>query len=101
MSNVAMKQKFKSAITAIKAWLAKLSFRTGVVVLASCVLFYLLSFAQALLSISAEAKSVLFIVFFGLAKTTQYTGLAIVGVQGWQRIKSWFKRKKQSPEENA
>ena len=99
MSNAAMKQKFKSAITAIKAWLAKLSFRTGVVVLASCVLFYLLSFAQALLPISAEAKSVLFIVFFGLAKTAQYSGLAIVGVQGWQRIKSWFRRKKESHDE--
>ena len=99
MSNVAMKQKFKCAITVIKAWLATLSFRTGVLVLASCVLFYLLSFAQALLPISAEAKSVLFIVFFGLAKTTQYAGLAIVGVKGWQRIKSWFKRKKQSHEE--
>ena len=99
MSNVAMKQKFKSAITAIKSWLATLSFRTGVVVLASCVLFYLLSFAQALLPISTEAKSVLFIVFFGLAKTTQYTGLAIVGVQGWQRIKSWYRRKKESHEE--
>ena len=98
MSNVAMKQKFKSAIDAIKAWLAKLSFRTGVVVLASCVLFYLLSFAQALLPISAEAKSVLFIVFFGLAKTAQYSGLAIVGVKGWQRIKSWFKRKKELSE---
>ena len=99
MSNVAMKQKFKCAITVIKAWLATLSFRTGVLVLASCVLFYLLSFAQALLPISAEAKSVLFIIFFGLAKTTQYTGLAIVGVQGWQRIKSWFRRKKEPHEE--
>lgn len=99
MSNVAMKQKFKSAIAAIKAWLAKLSFRTGVVVLASCVLFYLLSFAQALLPISAEAKSVLFIIFFGLAKTTQYAGLAIVGVKGWQRIKSWFRRNKELSEE--
>ena len=96
-----MKQKFKSAITAIKAWLATLSFRTGVVVLASCLLFYLFSFAQALLPISAEVKSVLFIVFFGLAKTTQYSGLAIVGVQGWQRIKSWFRRKKESHDENA
>lgn len=99
MSNVAMKQRFKNAIDAIKAWLAKLSFRTGVVVLASCVLFYLLSFAQALLPISAEAKSVLFIVFFGLAKTAQYSGLAIVGVKGWQRIKSWFKSKKELSEE--
>ena len=99
MSNVAMKQKFKCAITVIKAWLATLSFRTGVLVLASCVLFYLLSFAQALLPISAEAKSVLFIIFFGLAKTAQYSGLAIVGVQGWQRIKSWFRRKKEPHEE--
>ena len=99
MSNAAMKQKFKSAITAIKAWLAKLSFRTGVVVLASCLLFYLLSFAQALLPISAETKSVQFIIFFGLAKTTQYAGLAIVGVKGWQRIKSWFRRKKEPHEE--
>ena len=94
-----MKQRFKNAIDTIKAWLAKLSFRTGVVVLASCVLFYLLSFAQALLPISAEAKSVLFVVFFGLAKTAQYSGLAIVGVKGWQRIKSWFKRKKELSEE--
>ena len=99
MSNVTMKQRFKNAIDTIKAWLAKLSFRTGVVVLASCVLFYLLSFAQALLPISAEAKSVLFVVFFGLAKTAQYSGLAIVGVKGWQRIKSWFKRKKELSEE--
>jgi phosphoglycolate phosphatase len=42
---------------------------------------------------------VLFIVFFGLAKTAQYSGLAIVGVKGWQRIKSWFKRKKELSEE--
>jgi phosphoglycolate phosphatase len=83
----------------IKAWLAKLSFRTGVVVLVFCVLFYLLSFVQALLPLSAEVKSVLFIVFFGMAKTAQYTGLAIVGVKGWQRIKSWFKRKRELHEE--
>ena len=99
MSNVTMKQRFKNAIDPIKAWLTKLSFRTGVVVLVFCVLFYLLSFAQTLLPISAEAKSVLFVVFFGLAKTAQYSGLAIVGVKGWQRIKSWFKRKKELSEE--
>ncbi len=94
-----MKQRFKNTMDAIKAWLAKLSFSTGVVVLVFCVLFYLLSFVQALLPISAEAKSVLFIVFFGMAKTAQYSGLAIVGVKGWQRIKSWFKRNKESHEE--
>jgi phosphoglycolate phosphatase len=94
-----MKQRFKNTMDTIKAWLAKLSFRTGVVVLVFCVLFYLLSFVQALLPLSAEVKSVLFIVFFGMAKTAQYTGLAIVGVKGWQRIKSWFKRKRELHEE--
>jgi phosphoglycolate phosphatase len=94
-----MKQRFKNTMDTIKAWLAKLSFSTGVVVLVFCVLFYLLSFVQALLPLSAEVKSVLFIVFFGMAKTAQYTGLAIVGVKGWQRIKSWFKRKRELHEE--
>ena len=94
-----MKQRFKNTMDTIKAWLAKLSFRTGVVVLVFCVLFYLLSFVQALLPLSAEVKSVLFIVFFGMAKTAQYSGLAIVGVKGWQRIKSWFKRKRELHEE--
>lgn len=94
-----MKQRFKNTMDTIKAWLAKLSFSTGVVVLVFCVLFYLLSFVQALLPLSAEVKSVLFIVFFGMAKTAQYSGLAIVGVKGWQRIKSWFKRKRELYEE--
>jgi phosphoglycolate phosphatase len=49
---------------------------------------------QALLPLSTSTKGVLFIVFFGLAKTTQYTGLAIVGVQGWQRIKTYIRLKR-------
>lgn len=89
-----MRLWFKNTIDTIKLWLAKLSFRTGVVVLVFCVLFYLLSFAQALLPTSAQVKTVLWVVFFGLAKTAQYSGLVIVGVKGWQRIKSWFKRGK-------
>lgn len=76
----------------IKGLLAKLSFRTGVIVLASCVVFYVLSFAQMLLPISATAKGVLWFVLFGMAKTTQYAGLAIVGIEGWRRVKGWFKR---------
>jgi phosphoglycolate phosphatase len=47
-----------------------------------------------LLPISASAKSVLWIVFFGLTKATQYTGLAIVGVEGWQRIKAYIRLKR-------
>ncbi len=85
-----MKQKLQK----IKQWLQGLSFRTGVVVLASCVVFYVLSFAQALLPISVTAKSVLWFVLFGLAKTTQYAGLAILGADGYRRVKSWFKKKK-------
>ena len=91
-----MKQFFRNLRDSIKNFLSRLSFRTGVIVLAICVLCYILSFAQALLPISATAKTTLWVIFFGLAKMTQYMALAIVGVKGWQRIKSWFKRKKQS-----
>lgn len=56
-----------------------------------CLLFYIVSFAQALLPISTTAKTALGITFFGLAKTAQYTGLAIVGVEGWRRIKAAIK----------
>ena len=74
----------------LKSLLAKLSFRTGVIFLIACVICYIISFSQMLLPISATAKSVLWFIFFGLAKATQYTGLAIVGVEGWQRIKSYL-----------
>ena len=86
---------FRSALDGIKRFLGRLSFRTGVIVLASCVVFYALSFAQMLLPISAAAKGVLWFVLFGMAKTTQYAGLAIVGVEGWRRIKAHFRRNKQ------
>ena len=78
----------------IKLLLSRLSFRTGVIVLASCVIFYVLSFAQMLLPISASAKGVLWFILFGMAKTTQYGGLAILGVEGWRRVKGWFMRRK-------
>jgi phosphoglycolate phosphatase len=47
-----------------------------------------------LLPISATAKTTLWIVLFGMAKATQYFGLAIVGIEGWQRIKSYIRRRK-------
>lgn len=87
-----VKDLFMSALAAVKRFLGRLSFRTGVIVLASCVVFYILSFAQMLLPISAAAKGVLWFVLFGMAKTTQYAGLAIVGVEGWKRLKAYFKR---------
>lgn len=78
----------------VKYYLSRLSFRTGVIILALCVPFYILSFAQMLLPISAATKGVLWFVLFGLAKTTQYTGLAILGVEGWRRVKAYFKKEK-------
>ena len=83
----------RDCIAKIKELLSRLSFRTGVIVLCLCIIFYVLSFAQALLPISAATKGVLWFVLFGMAKTAQYTGLAILGVEGWRRVKGWFKRR--------
>ncbi len=77
----------------IKTQLAKLSFRTGVIVLILCIPCYILSFAQMALDIDAALKGVLWVVFFGLAKTFQYGGITILGVEGVKRLKAKFKKK--------
>ena len=81
-------------IRRIKQWLKSLSFRTGVTVLLCCIPFYILSFAQMLLPISVAAKGVLWTLFFGLAKTCQYGGLTILGVEGYRRLKNklWHRK---------
>lgn len=89
-----MKEFFKK----IKTWLQGLSFRTGVIVLLSCIPFYIISFAQMLLPISVGAKTVLWVIFFGLAKTAQYGGLTILGVEGYRRLKNYFKKRKNREE---
>ena len=85
---------FRVLIANIKIRLSKLSFRTGVIVLLSCIPFYILSFAQMALPISAGVKGVLWIILFGLAKTTQYGGLTILGAKGINRLKDYFNRRK-------
>ena len=80
----------------IVAWLKGLSFRTGVVVLLCCIPFYILSFAQAFLPISVATKGILWVVFFGLAKTFQYGGLTILGVDGYNRVKNWIRHRRES-----
>ena len=82
----------KKTLLKIKGWLASLLFKTGVVVLAMCIPFYVASFAQMALPISAQAKTALWVTLFGLAKTFQYAGLTILGVEGYRRVKAWFKR---------
>ena len=74
----------------IQAFLRRFSFRTGVIILAMCIPCYVISFAQMALPISAGAKGVLWFIFFGLAKTFQYGGLTILGVEGVKRIKGWW-----------
>ncbi len=91
-----MKEFFRRILDKIKAFLQRLSFRTGVIVLASCVVFYILSFAQMALPISPALKGVLWFVLFGMAKTTQYAGLAIVGIEGWKRIKGAFRKSREA-----
>lgn len=62
------------------------------IVLALCVPCYIISFAQMALPISASAKGVLWFIFFGLAKTFQYGGLTIIGVEGVKRLKNYFRK---------
>lgn len=84
----------KRLFVKIKRWLTGLSFRTGIIVLSVCGLCYIISFAQMLLPISASTKGVLWIVFFGLAKLTQYAGLLIIGKTGLEKLKNWRKNRK-------
>ena len=87
-----VKQRMQQILLPVKKWLAGLSFRTGVVVLSSCVVFYLLSFAALALPVSAALRGALWFVLFGCAKTAQYGGLLILGVEGVRRVKKWFGR---------
>ena len=80
----------------IQAFLQRFSFRTGVIVLALCIPCYIISFAQMALPISAATKGVLWFIFFGLAKTFQYGGLTILGVDGVKRMKNWWKSRRSS-----
>ncbi len=47
------------------------------------------------LPISAATKGLLWFIFFGLAKTTQYTGLTILGVSGIKNLKEYIKNLKE------
>ena len=51
-----------------------------------------------LLPISVAAKGVLWTVLFGLAKTCQYGGLTILGVEGYRRLKNMLRKGKTQEE---
>lgn len=82
----------------IRAGLGKLSFSVGIVILLSCIPFYILSFAQMALPISNYAKGALWVLLFGMAKACQYAGITIVGVEGFKRLKQKFRLSKAYPE---
>ena len=87
----------KRMLQRFRLWLQSLSFRTGVIVLSLCIPFYILSFVQMAIPseyLSAKTKGILWIILFGLAKTFQYGGLTILGVEGYKRVKQWIKHKK-------
>ena len=88
-------EQLRDIFDSVKKWLSGLSFKTGVFVLASCLIFYGLSFAAFLLPVPYAVKGVLWAVFFGMAKTAQYSGLLILGKAGIQRVKAYLSRGKQ------
>lgn len=90
MDSFNFKKFFVRLKDSIKDRLKKLSFKTGLIILSLCIPCYIISFAQMALDISYTLKGVLWVVFFGLAKTTQYLGLAIIGVEGIKRLKSRY-----------
>jgi phosphoglycolate phosphatase len=91
-----LKLRFRIFLRKTRNWLAGFSFRTGLIVLGVCALFYILSFAQMLLPISAALKGTLWFWLFGFAKLFQYAGLAIVGVEGVKRLKMRKKLKEEA-----
>lgn len=91
----------KETIKTIKEFIKGLSFKTGVIILGACLVFYVLSFAQMLLPISPVAKGVLWTVLFGCAKAAQYSALLILGKAGIKKILSLRKTPTESTEINS
>lgn len=85
---------FKKLFSRVVTYLKRLSPKTGIIILALCVPFYIISFAQMALPISTTLKGVLWVIFFGLAKTAQYTGLTILGVSGIKNLSKYFKERR-------
>lgn len=81
-------------VTRAATRLKTLSFRTGAIILFCCIPFYIMSFAQMLLPISATAKAILWASLFGMAKGFQYLGIFILGAEGVRRIRNHIKQKK-------
>lgn len=78
----------------LRLWFGSLSFRTGVIVAAVCVLCYVAAFAQMALPTGAGVKFALWAAFYGLAKASQYAAIFILGKEGIARLRRFFAPKK-------
>ena len=85
-----MKEYFTKLGKRVNAFLKRFSFKTGLIILSLCIPFYILSFTQMAMDFSYSVKGILRFIFFGLAKTFQYAGLAILGVEGIKMLKIWW-----------
>ena len=73
----------------LRIWFQGFSPQTGINLLIICVILHILAFGQiALPFFSPATKKTLGLVIFSLAKAFQYTGLAILGVEGYKKLKS-------------
>jgi len=88
-----MKLKLRALSARILTRLQKIDFRVGIWLLAGAGMCYIISFAQmSLPNISVVWKGILWTCFFGLAKTLQYTAMAVLGTDGISRLKKRFRR---------
>lgn len=79
----------KRYLQRMKIWFQGFSPKTGVFLLIICVVLHILAFGQiAMPFLSPSTKKTLGIVLFSMAKAFQYSGLAIVGVEGYKRLKN-------------
>ncbi|MBO7648350.1 MAG: hypothetical protein J6S48_03215 [Bacteroidales bacterium] len=63
-----------------------------------CVALHILAFGQiAMPFLAPSTKKTLGIILFSLAKAFQYSGLAIVGVEGYKQLKKRISKQKEIP----
>lgn len=82
----------------LKIWFQGFSPKTGVILLIICVALHILAFGQiAMPFLAPSTKKTLGIILFSLAKAFQYSGLAIVGVEGYKQLKKRISKQKEIP----
>jgi len=82
----------------LKIWFQGFSPQTGINLLIICVVLHVLAFGQiALPFFSPATKKTLGVILFSLAKAFQYSGLAIVGVEGYKKLKARILKRNSNP----